>query len=232
LLHKYNEAMLQYARVSALPDANAREMNTLVKWIVNPQGGNYTISSWGSGVWGKLYTWDHSKKGLSDLLRPLWDSLKHVLLFWRPRKAIPQTPQTRSDLVVLRPGIKADAVATWITYTLVPWLSKLVLLIRGEQPENRYSGPRQENIAPLRVGTVNKVTSLVAIAIACVLPTVAIGVLTTTLAVTNQQKLLWIGGFTILFAMGVTAFTNEISKAHVFMAAATFSAVLVVFVHE
>jgi len=72
------------------------------------------------------------------------------------------------------------------------------------------------------VGPVNKVTSLVATAIACVLPTVAIAVLTTTLAVTTQQKLLWIGGFTILFAMGVVAFTSEISKAHVFMAAATY----------
>lgn len=72
------------------------------------------------------------------------------------------------------------------------------------------------------MGPVNKVTSLVATAIACVLPTVAIAVLTTTLAVTTQQKLLWIGGFTILFAMGVVAFTSEISKAHVFMAAATY----------
>lgn len=38
-LHEYNEAMLQYARVSALPDGNRREMTTLGDWIVNPQGG-------------------------------------------------------------------------------------------------------------------------------------------------------------------------------------------------
>jgi hypothetical protein len=66
-----------------------------------------------------------------------------------------------------------------------------------------------------------KLTSLVAIAIACIIPTVAIGVLTTPLVVTTLQKLLWIGGFNFLFSMGIVASANEVSKPHVFMAAAT-----------
>jgi len=142
-LHEYNEAMLQYARVSALPDANARDVETLVDWIVNPQGGNHTISSWASSVWGWLYNWDNSKKSVSDVLGQPWVGLKGVLLFWRRRKS---APQARSDLVAPRPGIKADAFAVWIAYTLLPWLSELVLVIRGGQPEDRYRGPRQVSL--------------------------------------------------------------------------------------
>jgi len=142
-LREYNEAMLQYARVSALPEANAREMKMLVDWIVNPQGGNHTISSWGSGAWGWLYNWKESKMSLSDLLGRLWKGLKDVLLFWRARKS---APQMRPDLVVLRPGVKADGVATWIAYTLVPWLSELVLVIRGRPPQDLYSGPKDVSL--------------------------------------------------------------------------------------
>jgi len=69
---------------------------------------------------------------------------------------------------------------------------------------------------------IYKVTSLIATVVACLLPTAAISVLTTSWAETNQQKLLWIGSFTIIFAMGLVAFTNQIPKVHVFMAAATY----------
>jgi hypothetical protein len=224
-LREYNEAMLQYARVSALPEANGREMETLTNWIVNPQGGNYSISSWGAEVWGKLYKWDEKKRPIRHLLNRFWKGLKDVVLF-------KSTARTRSDLVVPRPGVKADAVATWIAYTLVPWLFELGYALRGKERTDLYKGPRDANISRLSVVPVSKATSLVATAIACALPTAAIAVLTTALAVTHQQKLLWIGGFTILFAIGIVAFTNEISKAHVFMAAATFSAVMVVFIQD
>jgi hypothetical protein len=75
---------------------------------------------------------------------------------------------------------------------------------------------------------INKVTSLIATVVACVLPTVAIGVLTATTATDSTlQKLLWIGGFTILFALGLVAFENEVSRVHIFMAAAAY-----VFIYE
>jgi len=44
-LHEYNDAMLQYARVSTLPDANRLEMAELVRWITGPATGNFSISS-------------------------------------------------------------------------------------------------------------------------------------------------------------------------------------------
>lgn len=139
-LREYNEALLQYAQVSALPEANGREMETLTEWIINPQGGRYSISSYGAQVWGKLYEYVDEKKGIRDLMERLWDGLKDIVLFWGPRSS---APRTRSDLVVPRPGVKADAVAAWITYALVPWLSDLVLALRGKPRENRFSGKRE-----------------------------------------------------------------------------------------
>jgi len=58
--------------------------------------------------------------------------------------------------------------------------------------------------------------------VACLVPTMAIAVLTTTAADSKLQKLVWIGGFTILFAMGLTTFASEISRVQVFMAAAAY----------
>jgi len=74
-------------------------------------------------------------------------------------------------------------------------------------------------------------TSGVATVVACLLPTLAIGVLTT--AQGNIQKLLYIGGFTALFAIGLMLLTDVgTSKVQVFTATAAFSAVLVVFVQN
>ncbi len=49
-------------------------------------------------------------------------------------------------------------------------------------------------------------TSFVATVVACLLPTLAIGVLTT--AETTAQKLGYIGGFTAMFAIGLLWFTD------------------------
>ena len=64
-----------------------------------------------------------------------------------------------------------------------------------------------------------KFTSSVAMVVACVLPTVAIGILTT--AQTTKQRLLYIGGFTALFAIGVMWLTDAgTSRVSIFTATA------------
>jgi len=63
-------------------------------------------------------------------------------------------------------------------------------------------------------------TSAVATLVACVLPTVAIGILTT--ADTTIQKLGYIGGFTVIFAIGLMLFTEPgTPRSHIFTATAT-----------
>ena len=61
-------------------------------------------------------------------------------------------------------------------------------------------------------------TSAVATVVSCVLPTVAIGVLTTARG--TVETLLYIGGFTALFAIGLMCLTNETSRVQIFTATA------------
>ena len=64
-----------------------------------------------------------------------------------------------------------------------------------------------------------KFTSFVATVVACALPTVAIDILST--AKTKRDRLLYIGGFTILFAIGVLLLTEaSTSRINVFTATA------------
>jgi len=71
-------------------------------------------------------------------------------------------------------------------------------------------------------------TSRVATVFACILPTLAIGILTT--AHTTLQILLYIGGFTALFSIGLMFLTpSDTTRVEIFTATAAFSAVLVVF---
>jgi hypothetical protein len=57
--------------------------------------------------------------------------------------------------------------------------------------------------------------------IACVLPTVAIGVLTT--AQTTVERLRYIGGFTALFAIGVMWFSDaKTPRVNIFAATAAY----------
>jgi len=242
-LHDYNEALLQYAQVSALPDANRRDVGELVNWIRMPDRGNFSIVSYGSEVWGDLFGDPKGNLSFAELFSQAWEGFLSRVMFWRPRP-----PRTRSDLVAPRPGVKIDAVAGWIAYTLIPWMSCFAARVAemvgnmrafSKRTSDAEAGPRTrpkrplDDIIPIPVAAVNKVTSLIATVVACVLPTVAIGVLTTTTSTDSTlHKLLWIGSFTILFALGLTAFTNEVSRVQIFMAAAAFSAIMVVFIHE
>jgi hypothetical protein len=77
--------------------------------------------------------------------------------------------------------------------------------------QNEITKPYQKRIL--------KITSLLATVVACLLPTVAIGILST--AKTNRDRLLYIGGFTTLFAIGLLLFTESgTSRLNIFMATA------------
>ncbi|KAK5656089.1 hypothetical protein OQA88_5228 [Cercophora sp. LCS_1] len=232
-LRDYNEALLQYAQVSALPDANRRDVGELVNWIRMPDRGNFSIGSYGSQVWGDLFSDAKGDPSFGELFSQAREGLLSLIMFWRHRP-----PRTRSDLVAPRPGLKIDALAGWIAYALIPWLSSFATRVAetagsvrafSKRTSDAEAGPRTrpkrplDDIIPIPVAAVNKVTSLIATVVACVLPTVAIGVLTTTTATDSTvHKLLWIGSFTILFALGLTTFTNEVSRVQIFMAAAAY----------
>ncbi|KAH8754620.1 hypothetical protein F5883DRAFT_526748 [Diaporthe sp. PMI_573] len=252
-LHDYNEALLQYSQISALPEPNSRNMAELVKWVIKPDYGDFCIGNCGSDIWGKLYTPPKGDPTLVQLFQKLGHGVLSIIMFWKKK-----TPQTRSDLVAPGRHKKVDTVARWIVYDAIPWtvffwnritcaaarkkdgssstgklkvqhveLEKQV----GQQTDKKEEveeDPRLMNITLVSERIVSKITSFFATVVACLLPTGAIAVLTT--ADTTLHKLLWIGGFTMLFSMGLSVFTSEISRVQIFMAAAAFSAVLVVFV--
>jgi len=63
-------------------------------------------------------------------------------------------------------------------------------------------------------------TSAVATVAACLLPTLAIGVLTTARNMT--ETLLYIGGFTVLFSIGLMVLTTDASRMQIFTATAAY----------
>ena len=61
-------------------------------------------------------------------------------------------------------------------------------------------------------------TSAVATVVACLLPTLAISILTTARGIT--EILLYIGGFTALFAIGLMVLATDTSMVQIFTATA------------
>ncbi|RYP64242.1 hypothetical protein DL771_008866 [Monosporascus sp. 5C6A] len=253
-LRDYNEALLQYAQISALPEPNSRNMSELVKWIVKPKRGEFCIGGSGSQEWGKLYELQEKDPCLGELFKQLGNGVVSILTFRKKKQ-----PPTRSDLVAPCPRGKVDGLTRWIVYDAAPWCMLFWNRVTAKRPTTatkdkdleahgssstdkmgdqqvkggkvprKQSQQTEETPKDPRLA-MNKITSAVATVVACMLPTGAIAVLTT--ADTTLSKLLWIGGFTLLFSMGLTYLTSEISRVHTFTATAAFSAVLVVFVQN
>jgi hypothetical protein len=65
---------------------------------------------------------------------------------------------------------------------------------------------------------MTRFTTYIATVVACVLPTLAIGILAA--AESYRDKLLYIGGFTALFSIGLMFLTTEASRVEIFTATA------------
>jgi len=66
--------------------------------------------------------------------------------------------------------------------------------------------------------TMKRWSSAIVTLVACVLPTASIAVLTT--AETLRDRLLYIGGFTLLFAMGLMILAKGVTRVQIFTATA------------
>ncbi|KAK5635368.1 hypothetical protein RRF57_011080 [Xylaria bambusicola] len=211
LLREYNEALLQYAQISALPAPASDNMKELVEWLQHPKYGNLCINGAGSDAWGELYS-GPSRLSLRKLLGKLFGGSEYS--------------RTKADLVAPRPYRTADGVTRWIEDGVIPVWHKL----RSSYNDGRLSSSRDKNegekgqdsrmaaFTHYPHSVILNITSGVATVIACLLPTVAITVLTT--AETTWQKLLWIGGFTAMFSISLVIFTSEVPRMHIFSATA------------
>ncbi|KAH7110731.1 hypothetical protein EDB81DRAFT_954024 [Dactylonectria macrodidyma] len=217
-LKEYNASLLQHAQISALPEPDSDNVECLRQWLGKADGGNYKIMGKGSEAWGDQ-TRRKEEIPLSKRILPLIYSIFQ-----------PQEPtRTDLDLVTTQPRQKVDGLTRWVANEWIPFYH-----------DWRYGGKKgkgdQGDVYQSKLETYSGVkmlrfTSAVATVVACLLPTLAIGVLTT--AKGTLQKLGYIAGFTAMFSIGLMWLTDAgTSRVQIFTATAAFSAVLVVFVQN
>ncbi|KAI3316516.1 hypothetical protein HD806DRAFT_517345 [Xylariaceae sp. AK1471] len=242
LLREYNEALVLYSQISALPVPNPANMEQLTKWIEAPALGNFCIGGDGSSAWGK----PSENPTLRPSLRYLcYKAMTSLIPFGKTRQS-----DIRADLVVPTPLRDIDRVTRWVKDEVIPIVHRLKgndsvqeeteLGTRGiedgpsstEKSSERklQEDERIRNVKPYPDSITLKITSGLSTVVACLLPTIAIGVLTT--ANTTLQKILYIGGFSAIFAIAIMLFTPNTPRLQIFTATAAFSAVLVVFIQR
>lgn len=220
-LKEYNAALLQHAQMSALPEPNNYDVEGLRVWLKNPNTRNYYIGGKGADVWGDLYAPEENPKSL------LQQFLLVLRNFFCAQGGIPNRP----DLVAIRPLPQMDRFSRWIADDLIPFFHTLkvnVYDVEKAQDESEVFSRVVHQKARQRA--TQRFTSCVLIALACLLPTVAIVVL--SIVQKPETLLFYIVGFTAIFAVGLMFFANSTtSGVDIFTATAAFSAVMVVFVH-
>ncbi|KAK0636771.1 hypothetical protein B0T17DRAFT_613453 [Bombardia bombarda] len=181
----------------------------------------------GSDTWGdfnEIKELDEEQKRnwvkyMKGLMKDLWPLIKHLVVA-RERPV--------RDLVTVHRRKAGDTslLTRWVTEEWIPFYHNH---IRCSHPVESNEDPRYISAKRYSQSSILRFTAFVTMVAACLLPTVAIGVLTT--AQTTLQKLGYIAGFTALFSIGVMWLTDaSTSRIQVFTATAAFSAVLVVFV--
>ncbi|KAA8568604.1 hypothetical protein EYC84_007619 [Monilinia fructicola] len=255
VLKDYNDALLQYSQVAALPNADPYNVETLRVWL--KRVGNHCISGPAACVWGDYTEGVRKPKSFKSQFASLLRSI-----FWPPAS----DPNTL-DLVVPRQGHKVDGLTKWVANEFVPlWHGvKQALrykIMKTSSAENRLPTTETKSQTPRSIcswfrhrkkstGALDcnqtskdkmgltvysearmlRFTSAVATIIACLLPTVAIAVLSSLQS--TGELLGVIAAFTTIFAMGLMFLTDAAtSRVQIFTATAAFSAVMVVFVQN
>ncbi|KAH8660977.1 hypothetical protein BGZ60DRAFT_530968 [Tricladium varicosporioides] len=114
ILKEYNEALLQYSQISALPEPDPYDMKNLRRWIRHPHYGNWCIRGdhREENTWGNIY--EDPDENLS-----LWNLFGHMVwaFFWLK----PPPEGEDLDLVATRSYTQVDGFTRWITGYLIPF---------------------------------------------------------------------------------------------------------------
>ncbi|KAI9773865.1 MAG: hypothetical protein M1840_006091 [Geoglossum simile] len=236
LMDVLDKALLQYSQISALPEPDAYNMKNFRKWLRHREAGNFCIGGDGEQcTWGDIYT-DPDKDAVS-----LWKQFRNVLWAF----VCPQPPPADDlDLAVTRPASKIDGFTRWVACYFIPFYEdfcrdreekKAQRLARRTgpdlekhsnngsaivKPEDWVQKPeKQETLATWSEKGMLRFTSSVSTVVACLLPTVAIIVLS---QVHGTRNLLFcLAGFAFIFAVGLIFLTNgTCSRVEIFTATA------------
>ncbi|TVY81533.1 hypothetical protein LSUE1_G006740 [Lachnellula suecica] len=240
LLKEYNEALLQYTQLSALPEPENYNMKSLRMWLRNPDAGDFCISGTGEqDTWGALYDEEAEEP---FLFRQFLTLLGRLL--W------PKPPEKGDwDLVATRPPRKIDGFTRWVADEFVPFHHNVsqyrkrrrsrrsndvekvqaTSSVPVEKPKRRKKRDAHKTLVTYSEHSMLRFTSAFSTVAACLLPTIGITVLSKVHGTNNL--LFCLAGFAVLFSVGLIFLTSAaVSRVEIFTATAAFSAVLVVFI--
>ncbi|CCD54256.1 hypothetical protein BofuT4_P129560.1 [Botrytis cinerea T4] len=250
VLKEYNDALLQYSQITALPKADPYNVETLRTWLKTV--GKDCISGNAACIWGD-YT---ENVGEEKPLRWRFVSIMRSI-FW------PAAPKVDTlDLIVPRQGHTVDGLTTWVANEFVPFWHSIKQGLRrkkartaseenglpttetksnsffetseclrsprfwfnpmkstSDTPEGDQESKDRLGLTVYSEARMLRFTSAIATVIACLLPTVAIAVLS---SLESTKELLGvIAAFTAIFAMGLMFLTDaSTSRVEIFTATA------------
>ncbi|KAL1600683.1 hypothetical protein SLS60_007071 [Paraconiothyrium brasiliense] len=245
VLKEYNEALLQYSQVCALPDPEPVNMRTLRKWLKHGEHGNQNVRS--RVDHGPVNTWGLIKNNPDDEEKSLWLQFRNLLwgLVWMRS---PKKSEYEPDLALTAPQTQVDGLTHWYVSEWLPF--QRAFKTRKERPVNQVQDDveqnRENHTAEIAAPWAKKakkgetlvswsenralrLTSGISTVVACLLPVIAISVLSQLQGL--KALLICLAGFSLVFAIGLIALTQGTSKrTEIFGATAAFSAVMVVFI--
>ena len=206
-------------------------MKTLRTWLREKDAGGFCIGGNGEqSTWGDLWEWTESLSLKRQFLNMLWR------LLW------PKSPSSEAeelDLVATRPRRKIDGFTRWVANDFVPFHNNLTKHIRKRKNKAENGDPekappqkvkrkrktrapkslQKQTLATYSESSMLKFTSSVSTVVACLLPTIAITVLSKVDGLNNL--LLCLAGFATVFSIGLIFLTNaSTSRVEIFTATA------------
>ncbi|RDW74200.1 hypothetical protein BP5796_07642 [Coleophoma crateriformis] len=237
LLYKYNKALLQVSQIAALPEPDPQTVESLRLWLTRTNGGDYSIVGLGADTWGDIFTEEEKdQKLIPHLLQVL------RTLFWKREPTNEKYPLVKSRMVAIKAPTKLDGFTEWVVREWIPFWhkqkpkSKAIRKASGDRDAEKGNRIAKSNNFPNTItqyseNSILRFTCSVATIVACLLPTLGIYIISTVDSI--HIRIVYIIGFTALFAMALVFFTSAAHpKISIFTATAAFSAVLVVFVQN
>ncbi|EPE35222.1 hypothetical protein GLAREA_10919 [Glarea lozoyensis ATCC 20868] len=243
VLKEYNEALLQFSQVSALQQPDNYNVESLRTWLRNKDAGDFCIGGRNEHhTWGDLYSTDPPPPSLSH---QFWQMIWRF--FWHSSTST----KKNLDLASCVPPRKIDGFSRWVVIDFVPFWQNLKDYRREKQAKKTKSSDdaekasiksgssktkvklktqaelEEETLTSYSENNILRVTSSISTIVACLLPTIAITVLSQLHE--TRDLLLCLAGFATVFAVGLI-FLGTATRVEIFGATAAFSAVMVVFI--
>jgi hypothetical protein len=202
-------------------------------WLRNKEAGDFCIGGkHEQNTWGDLYS---SEPPSGSLSQQFWLMIWHF--FW----ASSPTPERDLDLASCMPARKVDGFSRWVATSFVPFWDnwkdyrqkRKEKNIRTESDVEKRSVRSTSSKAEVHVKTqaeleeetltkysennIMRVTSSISTVVACLLPTIAITVLSQLHE--TRDLLLCLAGFATIFAIGLI-FLGTASRVEIFGATA------------